>query len=103
MMQVWTFLIIGGQSFTLALKNNPTLDHMGGRTVWKFVGLESSAQALEAALASFGCAVTRTTETESSDQSEERLVVRGQGARVMKAKWSDDLATDMLTCHGIKT
>jgi hypothetical protein len=101
-MQVWTFLIIGGQEFTLALKNNPTLDHIGGRTVWKFVGTESSAQALEVALKSFDCMVTRTTETESPEQVDERLALLGQGAKVMTAKWSDDLATDMLTFRGIK-
>lgn len=71
-MQVWTFVILGGQDVSLTLKNNPTLDHVGGRTVWKFVGTESSAAALEAALASFGCTVTRTTETETSDQVAER-------------------------------
>lgn len=100
-MQVWTFVIIGGQDVTLVLKNNPTLDHLaGGRTVWKFVGTESSAAAIEAALASFGCTVTRTTETESPEQVAERQALLGMG---MKAKWTDELATDMLTFHGIKT
>jgi len=78
-MQVWTFLIIGGQDVTLTLKNNPTLDHIaGGRTVWKFVGSECSAMALESALSSFGCTVTRTTETESPEQIAERQALHGR-------------------------
>lgn len=99
MMQIWTFLIIGGQDFTLTLKNNPTLDHIGGRTVWKFVGTEASAQALEAALASFGCTVTRTTETESPEQTAERLALLGLGA---KAQWTDELAMGMKNFHGVE-
>ena len=93
-MQVWTFLIIGGQDVSLTLKNNPTLDHIGGRTVWKFVGMEASAQALEAALVSFGCTVTRTTETESPEQVAERLALLG--------KASPELVADIIDFYGIK-
>ncbi len=83
MMQVWTFVIIGGQDVSLTLKNNPTLDHLaGGRTVWKFIGSEASAAALESALKSFGCTVTRTTETESPDQVAERLALLGLAPQV---------------------
>lgn len=93
-MQVWTFLIIGGQDFTLTLKNNPILDHIGGRTVWKFVGSEESAQALESALKSFDCTVFRTTETESPEQVVERLALLG--------KASPELVEDIINFYGLK-
>jgi hypothetical protein len=93
-MQVWTFLILGGQSVMLTLGHNPTLDHNGGRTVWKFVGTEPSAQALESALKSFECIVFRTTETESQEQAAERLALLGKESR--------DSVHDLIHFYGLK-
>lgn len=95
-MQIWTFLIIGGQDVTLTLKNNPTLDHLAsGRTLWKFAGTDGSASALESALRSFGCIVFRTTEAESLEQVTERMALLGQG--------SPETVQDILKFYGPKT
>lgn len=93
-MQIWTFLIIGGQDVSLTLKNNPTLDHIGGRTLWKFAGTDDSASALESALKSFGCIVFRTTETESPEQVAERLALLGKG--------SSETVQDIIQFYGLK-
>jgi len=97
MQKVWTFLITGGQTFQMMLPNNPILIHEGRRTIWKLVGDESLASQAENAFKAFGATITRYTESESSDQYEERLNLLGTR---MKAVWPEEMAADFDNYHG---
>jgi hypothetical protein len=71
--QVWTFIIQGGQPFRLTLPVHPLLDHPGtGMTIWKMVGVESEALAVENCVKSLGCVVQRYTEVQTEEQLAER-------------------------------
>ena len=71
-MNVFTFQLLGGSEFRLTVPNNPTLDHNGKRTVWKFVGEVKQAYALSTTFSSFGADVTHYTETENAEMLAER-------------------------------
>ena len=87
-MKVWTFVIIGGQSFSLSLQNTPRLDHNGSRTVWKTFCNESTAASLKEAFMALGAThVTSTTESESAEQKVER-------ASLLDGTWVDGLTSD---------
>lgn len=80
-MRVWTFLIRGGDllPIRLSMRGTPTLDHEGGTTLWKMVGSEVQASAVQEFLASMGCHVERYTEEQSPEQEAERLRLVGRG------------------------
>ena len=101
--QVWTFLISGGQSFKMTLRNNPTCDHDGGvRTIWKMVGPPCYALQAQLAFQALGATVQMFTETESEEQLAERqLLVTGTSS--LKAQWTEELARDLENFHGIKS
>lgn len=101
--QVWTFVVCGGQTLRLSLANNPALDHDGTRTLWKLVGDATMAMQAENALRAFGCSVRCYTETESPEQQAERAyLTTGVKPTQMKAKWTEELATDLHNFHRIK-
>lgn len=76
-MKVWTFIILGGEPFRLALQDRigPPLEHTGERTIWKMVGTEAEAQSVEQMLTGpvIRARVTRTTEEQSEEQARLRL------------------------------
>lgn len=78
MSKVWTFIIRGGEEVTLTLKDRlgPPLRHDGGRTIWKMVGTEEQSRSVEEMLTGplVGAWVTRTTEEQSEEQAERRLI-----------------------------
>jgi ferredoxin-NADP reductase len=71
-LKVWTFLITGGEDIRISAKRH--LDHPGAghRTIWKMVGPEAAAQAIESTLEIYGCTVERYTEEQSPEQEAER-------------------------------
>jgi len=71
--KVHTFEIRGGEPFSLQLKNNPSLDHDGGLTIWKLVGTRRLAQTAKEMLEALGASVKQYTEGESEEQKSERL------------------------------
>lgn len=71
--KIWTFLIHGGEPLHIEDKKNPPLDHDGkGQTIWKMIGTETTATAVEAILIEYGATVQRTTETQNADTVEGR-------------------------------
>lgn len=76
-MKVWTFVIEGGQEFTLSLPGNPSLQHDAFRTIWKLVGTEETADSAARLICSLGAKVTRLTEEETPEQVEGRARLLG--------------------------
>jgi len=71
--KVWTFLIVGGESFEMEVAGHPKLIHMGKRTLWKMVGTEEASNRLKNTLEGFfGPQVTKYTES----QTEEQIMIR---------------------------
>ena len=87
-MQVWTFIITGGQVFSLTLPNMPPLDHDGKKTVWKMVGDNVKALALQNAIIALGATAYCTTEVESIEQVQERTAL-------LTGTWIDELTMDI--------
>ena len=74
----WTFIIRGGTSFQMSHeKMGPSLDHQGGRTVWKMVGTKGDAQTVKALL--MGNLVGAHVEYHNEFEDEEMLEMRLQG------------------------
>jgi hypothetical protein len=67
---VWTFCIVGGSSFTLSVPGNPSLDHNGRSTLWKFVGTKDQAAQAECLInhSTDAISVTVYAETETTEQ-----------------------------------
>lgn len=87
-MKVWTFVVIGGQPFSLTLPDNPKLDHNGSMTVWKTFCDDGTAASLKEAFTALGAThVTFTTESESAEQKAER-------ASLLDGTWVDGLTSD---------
>ena len=74
-MQVWTFVITQGNPFRLTLPNNPSVEHDGGKTVWKMIASEELAAQTTAAFRALGATVQRYTEIESDEQKAFRKTV----------------------------
>jgi hypothetical protein len=91
-MKIWTFIIFGGQGFSLVLPANPKLDHPGGsvRTVWKVYWTEAQALNFRDTIQKcFGASVEIHTESESEEQAEERQALQD-------GTWADPLVTEKL-------
>ena len=68
-MKVWTFHIRGGQAIGIRVPGSPALEHPeGGQTIWKMVGTNVQAVAVQGVLEAHGCEVKRYTETQSPEQ-----------------------------------
>jgi len=74
--RVWTFIIKGGQPCTIDIKGRlgPSCDHTGGTTVWKIVGTDEEAAAVEELFRGplVGASVQRHTEEENDEMLAER-------------------------------
>ena len=77
--KVWTFLVLGGEPFSLFAELTPSLDHNGGRTLWKLVGTEADAAQAMSAIQDQGAQVVLTTEEQSPEQERERMRLLGRG------------------------
>ena len=76
--RVWTFLLIGGESFRLALPGNPLLDHTGGTTLWKLVGTRELAESAGQLMTLTGVTVRVFTEEQTPEQARIRQQQVGQ-------------------------
>lgn len=80
-LKVWTFLLQGGDVFSMTLPGNPGLHHDGHKTVWKLMGTEALMEAAKNLIIATGCQVQVFTEEESPEQTEERLhLLQGCGS-----------------------
>jgi len=77
--KVWTFLVLGGEPFHLFADLNPSLEHDGGRTMWKMVGTRPEAAQAVKTIQDQGAQVVLTTEEQSPEQERERLRLLGRG------------------------
>lgn len=74
---VWTFQLVGGQTFDMKLPNNPPLNHDGQRTLWKLVCTKLLAQQAMSAFQAFGANVNMYVEQELPEQVAERQALLG--------------------------
>lgn len=67
---LWTFVIRGGEPFTLAVDRlGPPLNHDGSMTLWKMMGTEVEAGSIQQWITSplIGARVVRHTEVETPE------------------------------------
>lgn len=74
-MKVWTFTILGGEPFGLALPGNPPLRHDGTRTIQSLYATQEVADGLRAKAGGYGCTVKVTCQEESQEAAEERAAI----------------------------
>ena len=86
LMKVWTFIIKGGQPATIRLRDRlgPALEHEGRTSIWKMMGTEDEAAAVEQFFTGplVGASVQRHTETEDDEMlaiRQERLTGLAEG------------------------
>ena len=75
--KVWTFIIKGGEEFTLTLPNTPALVHSGGMTVWQMAATKAVADAAEVLILDTGAAVEKHADSQSDEQTKERRSLMG--------------------------
>tara|TARA_Y100000310_G_scaffold261537_1_gene270926 strand:- start:401 stop:673 length:273 start_codon:yes stop_codon:yes gene_type:complete len=67
--KVWTFVIRGGDEFSLTMPRTPRLDHSGeGQTMWKMVGTARIAESVKQLLEETGATVELHTEGQNAEQ-----------------------------------
>jgi len=77
MKRVWTFVIEGGEPFSLTVPGGPSCNHRGGRTVWKLVGGAGLSKTVAQMMRALGAQVETYTEAESPEQAAERRKLLG--------------------------
>jgi len=71
--RVWTFRILSGPPFRLALPNHFPLDYEGGLAVWKLVGSKELADAALGIMTGIGAKADVFFEEETPEQTDERV------------------------------
>ena len=77
-MKLRTFIILGGEPFTIEMPLTPLLDHDGRRTVWKMYSQDADAVEVESFIRSTGADVQVLLEEQTPDMTLERLATTGQ-------------------------
>jgi hypothetical protein len=74
-MKVWTFTILGGDPFGIAIPGNPPLRHDGTRTIQPLYATQEVADGLQAKAEGYGCTVKVTCQEEPREAAEERAAI----------------------------
>jgi hypothetical protein len=78
--RVWTFVIRGGAVIGIQVPGSPPLAHPGhSTTVWKMVGDQDQADAVQSVLDAHGCHTERYCDEQTPEQEAERLRRLGLG------------------------
>lgn len=72
-MKVWTFIIRGQGELRLQIPFQPLLNHQGGQTLWKFVGTEKAAHAIEDFFGNVGYQIEKFTENDDQKMRKAHL------------------------------